>query len=39
MFFYQHDNSSHFEQVDPELYIDFNFPLHLHSDMEMAGEN
>ena len=36
MFFYQHDNAGQTNHVDPELYIDFSFPLHLHADLELV---
>lgn len=36
MFFYQHNNSGRLRHVDPVIYSDFNFAMHLHSDLEMA---
>lgn len=36
MFFYQHDNAGQTNHVDPELYVDFSFPMHLHTDLELV---
>ena len=36
MFFYQHDNAGRTNHVDPELYVDFSFPMHLHADLELV---
>lgn len=36
MFFYQHDNSNRPGHIQIDLYDNFSFPIHLHSDLELA---